>query len=389
MLERHAEPVTDGTVTKGTVLELKADGQSRRFRLRGDLDTRTRNRIEGLAKAYLEQPNATLQILTPNVAQTVDRAARSSEGWRFDGDAPQFVDAINRHTVEYVAEGQTREAMHRSVLALNPRVADVWRLVTALALEKWHADEREPPPVWLDVMDLLHAMGFEKHHKGGYRQEHVQAAAEAIGALCNLWVVVPMGTRIYPEDATTKRRKSKLVSAERRSAVLVKLEVDQMRDLFGNAYPLRWHVRAGPWIKEYPRQFAPMLRALVELNTVGAVNVWCKALGTELTYLQAEGYGEAHTLTVRHLLERSGLLGEVQRSAQQRNSVRSREYFERSLDMLQELKLFRAWSYVPEDYQAFARAAKAMKFERWLDARVRFERNEVGLFPSEAHPPIN
>ncbi|NJK46209.1 MAG: hypothetical protein HC933_19865 [Pleurocapsa sp. SU_196_0] len=353
MLEQHADPVDEHNIGTEAFLEVGGTGETRRYRLKPDLDARTRTRIEALAQEYLRQPNATLNILTPSTAQSVDRAVRSSDGWSFDGDAPQFTDEINRHTVEYVADGQTREAMHRSVLALNPRVADVWRLVTASALEAWQPGQAEPPAVWLDVLELLQAMGFEKHHKGGHRQEHVQAAAEAVAALCNLWVVTPMGAKIYPEDGAKKRRKGRVLTAERRSAVLVKLEVDQIRDLFGNAYPMRWHVRAGPWIKDYPRQFAPMLKALVELQATGAVNVWCKALGTELTFLQAEGLAGDPVLTVHHLLERSGLLREVDRWVAARNGMRAREYLERALDQLQGMKLFRAWQYVPDDFQAF------------------------------------
>ncbi len=390
-LERHGtrlagEPLTESA--GGSVVELEIGGEARRYLLPPDLPREVLETIKRLGVAKSPGVNEVIRIMTPHIAQSVDRAARSSEGWSFDGEAPQFVDAINRHTVEYVAEGQSREVMHRSVLALNPRVADVWRLVTAMALEAWQANQGEPPAVWVDVMDLIGAMGFEKHHKGGYRAEHVQAAVEAIGALCNLWVVVPMGARVYPEDPTTKRRKRRVLAAERRSAVLVKLEVDQLRDMFGGeVYPLRWHVRAGPWIRDYPRSFAPMLKALVELNTVGAVNVWSKAIGTELTYLQAGAVEDGFALSVRHLLERSGLFAEVQGWAAQRNSARARDYFERALDMLQRLRVFRSWSYDPEDFQHFERAARAAKFERWLGARVRFEHALETHRPALATPP--
>lgn len=391
MLERHSEPVeTSVKHSGGTVLEVIDDGQTKRFQLRDNLDPATKAQIERLAQRQLEQPNPVLRVLSPQIVQSVDRATRSSEGWVFDGEAPQFIDAINRHTVEYIAEGQSSDVMHRSVLALHPRVADVWRLVTATALEAWKPSESEPPSIWLDVRELLEAMGFEKHHKGGYRQEHVQAAADAIGALCNLWVVVPMGSRIYPEATGTKRRKGRLLTAERRSAVLVKLEVEDVRDLFGGSVaPLRWHVRAGQWIKDYPRQFAPMLKALVELNASGSVNVWCKAIGTELTYLHAEIGETRPMLSVRHLLERSGLLPEVSRWATQRNSARARDYFERALDQLQRLSLFGAWSYETQDFERLEAASRAARFECWLDSRVRFEPTPGSVALPKLHPPTN
>jgi hypothetical protein len=377
MLERHGDPVTDGNLSEGAVVELSLDKQRRRYRLHQNLDGDTKAKIESLAQEFLRQPNAVLHILTPNTAQTVDRAVRSSDGWNFAGEMPQFVDRINRHTVEYAAEGQTRDAMRRSVLALNPRVADVWRLVTASALEAWREDRDEPPAVWLDVIGLLQAMGFDKHHKGGYRPEHVQAAAEAIGTLCNLWVVEPIGTTIYPENPSTKRRKKTLISAARRSAVLLKVQVDELRDLFGNTYPMRWHVRAGPWIKDYPRKFAPMLKALVQLQATGTVNVWTKALGTELTFMHSDVQLENADLVipVLELLERAGIIQEVEAMAGRRNSVRAREYFERSLDLLEQLKLFSSWQYAPEDHVVFERAPRTQKYVLWLRMRVRFVRS--------------
>ncbi|NJK44465.1 MAG: hypothetical protein HC933_09415 [Pleurocapsa sp. SU_196_0] len=389
MLEQHAEPVDERNIGTEAFLEVGGTGETRRYRLKPDLDARTRTRIEALAQEYLRQPNATLNILTPSTAQSVDRAVRSSDGWSFDGEAPQFLDQINRHTVEYVADGQTREAMRRSVQALNPRVADVWRLITATALEAWREDRDEPPPVWLDVIGLLEAMGFQKHHKGGYRPEHVQAAAEAIGTLCNLWVVEPMGTAIYPENPSTRRRKKTVISAARRSAVLLKVQVDELRDLFGNTYPMRWHVRAGPWIKDYPRQFGPMLKTLVELQATGTVNVWAKALGTELTFMQSDFQSDPADLviTVQGVLERAGLANEVETLASRRNSVRAREYFERALDLLGRLKLFSAWQYVSEDSLGFERAPRTQKYELWLRMRVQFTRMpREGLVPRSALP---
>ena len=391
MLEQHGKQVTGGDHPQGTILEVAADGETRRYQLTTDLDPRARRKLESLAQRHLEQPNASLRVLTPNVAQTVDRAARSSDGWTFDGDAPRFIDSINQHTVEYVEDGLSRDVLHRRVQELNPRYADVWRLVTATALESWKLGDSQPEPVWLDIEDLLTAMGFERHHKGGFRAEHVHAAAEAMNALCNMWIVVPLGAKIFPQDPATKRRKPRVLVTERRAAVLVKMQVDNLRDLFGTiSIPMRWQVQPGQWIRDYPRQFAPYLKALVELNATGAVNVWCKAIGTELTYLYADGGANADAaITVRHLLERAGVYREVERWSEQRNNARAREYFERALDTLQELRLFASWCYEESDHALLEATKRADRFARWLETRLRFTVNPQVLARVPDVPPTD
>lgn len=106
--------------------------------------------------------------LTMMPAQTVDRAARGGSNWNLssDDDAPMFLDSNNAHTVAYVADDLTLEALRERVMKLNPRTADVWRLCTAAILEAWPEGQLEPPRVWIDMRDLCNALGFTKHHKG-------------------------------------------------------------------------------------------------------------------------------------------------------------------------------------------------------------------------------
>jgi hypothetical protein len=368
MLDRFAAPVAGGDDAR-TQVEIKRDGQLRRYHLNENIDRKTKNRIEALAQIILKDPDTHFRVLTPMVAQTVDRATRSADGWIITDQALRFRDSSNEHVVEYSSEKQSREEMRKKVLAMNPRVADVWRLITAKALDAWKPDASEPPPMWLDVNELLNAMDIKKHVHGGYRPEHVQMAAEAISTLTNLWIIVPLGTKIFPTDGKSKR-KPQVLTSERTGAVLLLRAVDQIRDLFDNKYPMRWHVQVGQWIQDFPPAFGPMLKALVELNTKGTVNVWTKAIGTELTYMMAEGRVAEFDVQVEDLLDRAGFLGEVKRMIETRNGGRARGYFEQALERLEQLNMFTEWRYDAEGFAAIQRAPRAEIFVRWLESRV-------------------
>jgi hypothetical protein len=314
-----------------------------------------------------------IPTLSGQAMQTVDRAVRGPSGWHYpEDDAPTFLDPTNEHTVMYQEEGYTLEALRRDVMALNPRTADVWRLVTAKSLERWQEGQIEPPAVWVDVRELLEAMGYKKAKRGGFKQEHVEGAAKALVDLERLYLVIPKGAKEYPVDPKSRTRKAVMLEHERSYRVLSVVAKDELRDLFGTRYPMRWQVRPGEWIKGYPRQFAPLLAAIVELSAQGTVNVWAKALGTELTYQyrQDRNRNAEKVLTVRRLLQRAVLLPEVEEWTKQRNARRAREYFDEAMDTLKNLGVCERWEYNAEDFDTIERAGSKRWLERWLEARV-------------------
>ncbi|NJK42999.1 MAG: hypothetical protein HC933_00875 [Pleurocapsa sp. SU_196_0] len=356
---------------QGSIIELEIDGEARRYQLPEDLPDPVVETMQRLGIVQLPADGEVIRILTPQVIQTVDRATRGADGWTLpESDYPRFEDPSNRHVIEIAGDGETLAAMRASVLALNPRVADVWRLITALSLEAWADGESEPPPIWVDCRDLLHAMGFEQHHKGGFRPEHVEAASRALETINNLWVVVPLGSRIYPVDPVSRKRKRRELTAENRFRVMVTLQKTELKDLFGTRYPLRWQVRPGPWIRDYPRRVAPMLKSLVELGAQQTANVWAKALGTELTYQWRPDAPPRRSVHIKTWLVTAGIYGEVERAFQKRNGARAREYFEATLDLLSMLGLFQEWFYDPSDLTAMEKASRATRFEVWLNSSI-------------------
>lgn len=306
--------------------------------------------------------------LTMMPAQTVDRAARGIGGWSFpQDDAPTFEDANNKHAVTYFQDGLTQEALRESVMHLNPRTADVWRLCTATILESWGEGEREPPRVWLDARQLCDTMGFKKHHKGGHHAKNVAVAARALVDLERFHITIPSGARQYPEDAKGKR-KATTVEARSRHRVLAVMAKEEVKQLFDAEWlPMRWQVTAGDWIKAYPRnQFAPLFRALVELPGAYTPDLWAKAIGTELVWQYRQDEGKKQTQRVETMLKQACILDEVR---QEKNKGRARDNFEKALDALQKYGICTGWEYNSADFDRIENTQRGW-FDVWLQARV-------------------
>jgi hypothetical protein len=147
------------------------------------------------------------------------------------------------------------------------------------------------------------------------------------------------------------------------------LATDELADMHGNTYPMRWLVRPGEWIKGYPKQFAKLYRALVQLPAKRGTHSWAKAIGTELSYQykQDRRIDRVKTLKVATLLERACLMEEV---TAMKNRRRARDYFEGALDLLEEIEVCSGWEYEGSDIDK-VEARKRRWFETWLECRVK------------------
>ncbi len=329
-----------------------------------------------------------LRSFSMQPAQTIDRALRSPSGWAYGEDAsPTFKDPRSSFVVEYYQEGVQTEALRQAVMKLNPRRADVWRLITAASLEAWIDGQNAPEAIWVDVRDLLDVMGYQKAKHGGYKTEHRIEAASALVDLRNLHIVIPYGSEVYPIDPASGKRKPTRLEARRTYQVMLILATDELADMYGNTYPMRWLVRPGEWIKGYPKQFAKLYRALVQLPAKRGTYSWAKAIGTELSYQykQDRRNGRVKTLKVATLLERACLMEEV---VAMKNRRRARDYFEGSLDLLREIEVCSGWEYEGSDIDE-VETRKRRWFETWLECRVKITAPEavVDRLPEHASPP--
>ena len=332
-----------------------------------------------------EEPTEELiHIYSMLPSQVVDRASRGSKAWDLMDDAPpKFTDLRTQHVVEYYRDDLTLAAMREAVLGLNPRTADVWRLITAKSLEAWREGQDEPPFVWIDVRELLEVMGYAKHHKGGYKPEHLEEAARAVRDLSSFHITIPLGAKIVTQrDPKTGKRRRGRTEATRTYEVILKSATDEIKNLFGERYAMRWRLRPGEWAKNYPRQFAPLYRALVELPAKQGKYTWAKALGTELTYHYREGRSPVphKTLKVVTLLERACLLQEAH---EMKNKKRVRDYFESAMETLQEIGVCKSWVYNAQDIDQVEAVSRGW-FEVWLETRVNIT---APLSRDESLPP--
>jgi hypothetical protein len=375
LLDQHAVPFDPHTSKprgeSSGLLKVETPDGARFYELSADLPEDTKAQIEAMVATSLKGDVAVLRVLSPQVMRSVDRAVRSPDGWVLPpNDQPMYEDASNKYVVELRNDNVKRDALWDSVKTLNPRVADVWRLVTAQALEHWTPGMSEPPAVWLDVRDLLSAMGYQQHKKGGWKPEHIQAAVKALRTLDDMWVTIPSGTKVYPVNPLTKKRKQTVLTAHRRHRVMVTVAFDELRDLFGESFPLRWQLKPGTWINDYPREISVLLKALVSMPAQGATQVWAKAIGMELSFVYSSRTRGAIRVQVRHLLERSGLMGEVEAWVAQRNSARARQYFEAALELLESLHVCRGWQYDAADFARIEAATRLKRFDVWLESHV-------------------
>lgn len=328
---------------------------------------------EAPAPLELDLNRAGLGLFAMQPAQTIDRAARGPSGWLHPPDFfPRFNDPRNALFVEYRRDGATAEALAEGVNRLNPRTADVWRLIAARSLEAWRKDQDAPPSVWLDVHELAGAMGYRKHKNGGYKPEHLVEIARAIHDLDAFRITLPLGTEIYqPAKAGSKRRPPTKLEAVRTYKVLHIDAQDEVRTLFGELWGMRYSLKPGDWIKHFPRAYAPLFKALVELPARAGASTWAKAIGTELAYKYRENAKNGtgiERLKVRTLLERAVLLQEASES---RNKGRMRTYFEEALDLLEAKGVCAGWEYEPEDADRLeAKAGARGWFDVWLECRV-------------------
>lgn len=318
---------------------------------------------------------ADLNMLSMQPAQTIDRAARGPAGWSLDPDLlPRFTDPRSPLFVEYQLDGATAEALAEGVNRLNPRTADVWRLIAARTLEAWTEGQDVPPGIWLDVREIAAAMGYKKHHKGGYKPEHLTEVAKAVQDLNAFHITLPLGTQIYqPAAAGSKKRPPVRLEASRTYKVLTISARDEVRNMFGERYGLRYKLRLDEWIRHYPRQFAPLFKTLVELPAKAGVSTWAKAIGTEIVFQYKQNSARStgvERLKVKTLLERSLLLEEA---ATSRYKGRMRDYFEGALSLLSESEppVCGGWEYDPEDSDRLEAVAGTRGwFDVWLECRV-------------------
>lgn len=299
-------------------------------------------------------------VLASKPSVLIDRATRGSRGW--DAESLQYRESFEGGaTLSYFAEDTSTDTLRQELSLLEPRTSDVWRLLTAKALEQDRDDIfRE---VTLKPAELARSLGLKPHPNGSVRPKDLARCAKSVAHLERLWRVLPDATPEYEEGSRVR--------------VLAVMARGRARMIDGVSVPDSWTIALGRWAAYFPRTFAPIFRSLVELPANTRTNVWAKQIGTELSYWfreMSDNESSMRWISVGVLLRRSSVVDVVEDFRERGNLDRVVERFESSMDLLTKLGLLERWNYEAQSASKldFARN-KAEFYETWLASVVELQ----------------
>ena len=343
-------------------------------------------------KPTSEQPPAYPAHLRPMLTAPpymfIDRATRDGRNWEHDPTLdlfPFYTDGRSKGMrLTYHPSGdmtgdlQTLAALAvEEVSKLNDRTADVWRCVLWKAMENGPSADNVYGRIRIDTREIAQLLGYKKHHKGGMKPEHLREVQQALSHFERLRLHMDPSTAGTLErdtgQAKGKRKRLPLQKArEERVIAVMAREVE--RDLYGQTYHMVWEIALGDWARLFPRSYAPMVRALVELPAKGAKAKWAKRIGTELMLHYREDAKNGRGMKRMKwstLLDRAQLTKEVEELRASRNTARVKTYAVAALDLLQEIGVLERWQ---EAESHLARTndgnGKPGNFDRWLESVV-------------------
>jgi len=287
----------------------------------------------------------------------IDRATRGPEGW--NNTTLQYREVFEDGVVlNYFDENTGVDTLRQQLMTLDPRTSDVWRLLTAKALEHDQGDLFTP--ITIKPGELAQALGLKPHPNGSVRPKDLVRCTQSLFHLERLWLTLPDAG---PGDDEGTRQRVLAVMARGRS-----------RKVEGQSIPGSWTLVLGDWAKYFPRSFAPIFRGLVELPANSSTNLWAKQIGTELSYWLRETVDDQTTvryISVGMLLTRASVMQEVLDLREHKNQNRAIERFEATLELLGTLGLHEQWAYEQRSAAAMDLVqGKPEFFETWLASLV-------------------
>lgn len=212
----------------------------------------------------------------------------------------------------------------------------------------------------LDRRNLVPVMSADrsgrKKRRAGHRQEDIQAVADTLQRLENIWLTIDQYIEVKETTQRGKKRRKKTrythegrfliidarwyrdeVAAEEKDGYLRQKE----RTAIG------WHIRAGEWLRtflEVPnRQVALLCKVILAYDPYR--QMWEKRLARYLlfhSHMHCHGRGGVLKRTIRSMIE------EVSLPLDRANPARTRDRFERAVDQLTRDKLIDGWHYENE-----------------------------------------
>jgi len=208
--------------------------------------------------------------------------------------------------------------------------------------------------VEVSVAELVQSLGYSQPWT-----KRLQIT-DVVEGLAPLEIVIPRGATTRPINLKTGRRHRVKQDHPHRSYALYL----DTREIDG------WHMRAGSWIEQYPRQFAPIPRSLIERPARYEPDLWIKWLGRELCYHYRESHKESgpnRILKVETMLRRMCVLERVKTMVGERHGARALNYLARALNTLCNIGVVDSWECLDAIDWGTHRA-----IDQWLEARISF-----------------
>ncbi|WP_189065978.1 hypothetical protein [Deinococcus seoulensis] len=317
----------------------------------------------------------------------IDRASRDGRNWKYnplEEVFPYFEDGrtagirLTYETLNFRGQDVqvAAKAAVEQVNRLDDRTADVWRVILWKAAEKGVGNTNVYTRIHIDTREVAQLLGYKKHHKGGMKPEHLLEVHNALEHLERMKIYLTpdvKGTLEQDAGQTKGKRKSKQLVKAREEKVISVMAREIDRNLLGQECHMVWELALGDWARFFPRSYSPMFKALVELPNRSGVHRWAKRIGTELVLLyRQDARGPAvKRLKWSTILDRAGLMREIEELRRSPNRSRITKYAEGAMDALKEIGVVQDWRIDPD---ALARIndglGKPGNFETWLDAMV-------------------
>lgn len=274
--------------------------------------------------------------------------------------APAFEFATTQGTVTYAVDQQSLADAWALVDSLGDAHADIFDYILAKMFAGMAAGTRDIyGDFTITPQEIYDALGYQKHHKGGYKGEYIRDIVEKVEAMRRLQL-----------QAAVKEVKNKNEVTYVHTVGLIAInETLTQVHTSGEKYVVAWNLRPGNWARELEsvsKQYAVTMQGILKLH--GRRDKNAKRIGRYLLSqyrILANKRRAPLVRKVRTILEQSGI------ELPTRNQTRFRDQITRALDTLADTEqmrgpvCFMSWKYTkPIDWSA------ADWYIRWLDSTI-------------------
>lgn len=274
--------------------------------------------------------------------------------------APAFEFTTTQGTVTYAVDQRSLADAWALVDSLSDAHADIFDYILAKMFAGMAAGTRDLyGDFTVTPQEIYDALGYQKHHKGGYKREFIREIVEKVEAMRRLQLQAAVKEAQNKNDVTYVHSVGLIAISETLTQVHTS----------GERHVVAWNLRPGNWARELEsvsKQYAVTMQGILKLH--GKRDKNAKRIGRYLLSqyrILANKRRAPMVRKVRTILENSGI------DLPTRNQARFRDQITRAFDTLTDTEQMRgpvccmSWKYQkPIDWSA------ADWYVRWLDSNI-------------------